>query len=32
VYGKKTSQNVMMEEIVAGSLWDVNDEVMKVRE
>jgi hypothetical protein len=32
VYAKQTSQNVMMEEFVAGSPWDVNDEVMKVRE
>jgi hypothetical protein len=30
VYAEKNSQNVKMEQIVAGSPWDVNDEEMKV--
>jgi hypothetical protein len=32
VYAEKNSQNMKMEQIAAGSTWDVNDEVTKARE
>jgi hypothetical protein len=31
VYTEKNSQNVKMERISAGSLWDVNDDTMKAQ-